>query len=134
MLRTALRFAAPLLALAGCVDPGASDDDENVLLGGKGDGAFEITVTELSEMLDSVRYSNARYLHETVGISERAAQAIERIGLGPDGNSGTSDDVQIRTLEQLDEIPYVTKSTLETLRDFARARPDFPAGASERWH
>src|SRR5688572_18133565 len=117
MLRTFVRFAAPLLATAAvtaCVAPeNDGEDTDDVVLGGKADGALDITPAEHAHMIHVARWTETRKLVNEVGLTRRAAESIDRARLGADGYRGNSDDTYFRTIEQLDALPYIGRVSLE---------------------
>jgi phosphatidylserine/phosphatidylglycerophosphate/cardiolipin synthase-like enzyme len=62
------------------------------------------------------------YFDEEVGLNAQAARNLAKQRQGADGLLGSSDDHYFRSVEEVDEVPYVGPSALMTIVDYAQSQ------------
>jgi hypothetical protein len=119
--RTMKHMSSFLLAsslLAACATTGGPDgSDESFLTGGIAEGTPEARA--VLRVANGASYTT---LHDLAGLYAPATNHILAFRAGVDGVSGTADDRVIKTLAELDAIPYVGPASYDELVAYATTR------------
>src|SRR5690349_6110052 len=120
-----MRPSACLFAIAvvlpACLD-GAIEDgsDDSFTSDGKADGVG-LSDAEVAGVLSLVNQASQTMLRSDVGLADRVSKNITAHRAGADGALGTADDDAFDDLAELDAVPYVGKTVLKALVEYARA-------------
>lgn len=124
VVSNALTLTLTLTMPLGCSSASEEGDpiDDSFLSGGKADGfGFEEGSPEAVGILRAVNEATFEQLDTDAQLYSNAARNIVAHRDGDDGEAGTRDDDPFDTLVELDAVPYVGKSTLASLYEYADA-------------
>jgi hypothetical protein len=117
---------AGLLAFGGgCTGHGGGSDagdavGDDFLADGKADTGGVVDGSAAAwGVLAVVNEATLAVLREDVGLSRRAAEAIDAYKLGDDVEAGTADDEKFTSLAELDAVPYVGPLAFAALLEYA---------------
>lgn len=112
--------AALLGACAGSPEEQDGRDDSFTGAGGKADAfGMDEDSPEAAGILAVANELTKSELDDDVGLSNSATKALVKYRAGDDGKLFTSDDLEIETLTELDDIPYIGKHSFRELFRYA---------------
>ena len=117
-----LLFATVSCGQAGEILEGDGYDDSFTVAGGAADHlAPTENSAEARAILEVVNTYSLHSLIREVDLYYNGARHIVDHRNGADGVRNTTDDMYLRSMAELDRVPYIGRKSLERLRDFVHA-------------